>query len=129
MRASDLRRIALGMKGATESAHMGHPDFRANGRIFATLHSDDRCGMVKLTAEQQQEFLADHPAMFAPENGTWGRQGCTRVVLASAQAEIVGQAMTLAWRNAMQTPKARAAARRPAKKAARKSRPSLKPRR
>ena len=24
---NDFRRIALGMKGAIESAHMGHPDF------------------------------------------------------------------------------------------------------
>ena len=37
---NDFRRIALGMKDAIESAHMGHPDFRANGRIFATLHHD-----------------------------------------------------------------------------------------
>jgi len=25
----------LGMKGAAEGAHMGHPDFRVNHRIFA----------------------------------------------------------------------------------------------
>jgi uncharacterized protein YdeI (YjbR/CyaY-like superfamily) len=25
------------MKDAIESAHMGHPDFRVHGRIFATL--------------------------------------------------------------------------------------------
>ena len=36
----DFRRIAVGMDGAIESAHMGHPDFRVNGRIFATLHHD-----------------------------------------------------------------------------------------
>ena len=41
---NDFRRIALGMKGAIESAHMGHPDFRANGRIFATLHHDRQWG-------------------------------------------------------------------------------------
>lgn len=33
-----FRRLALDLPGAIESAHMGHPDFRANGRIFATLH-------------------------------------------------------------------------------------------
>src|SRR2546427_8108155 len=73
MNADDFRRIALAMEGAIESAHMGHPDFRANGRIFATLHHDHQTGMVKLTPDQQQTFLRDHPRAFAPEAGAWGR--------------------------------------------------------
>jgi hypothetical protein len=28
------------MKDAVEGAHMGHPDFRIKGRVFATLHAD-----------------------------------------------------------------------------------------
>src|SRR5512141_2389721 len=97
--ATDFRRIALGMKGATESAHMGHPDFRAGGRIFATLHADGVHGMVKLTPGQQQEFMAELPAAFAPESGAWGRQGCTRVRLASVDEDTLGRALTLAWQN------------------------------
>ena len=53
MKAKQFRRIALGMKDAIEGAHMGHPDFRANSRIFATLHHDRQWGMVKLTPDQQ----------------------------------------------------------------------------
>jgi hypothetical protein len=118
MTSKDFRRIALGLNGAIEGAHMGHPDFRANGRIFATLHADSKRGMVKLTPEQQQRFITEHPQMFAPENGAWGRQGCTRVELAAAAADVVGEAMTLAWQNsASQT-----AAKRGAKKQATKSR-------
>jgi hypothetical protein len=97
--AADFRRIALGMKGTVESAHMGHPDFRIEGRIFATLHADRKHGMVKLTPEQQATFVRDHPIAFAPENGAWGRQGCTAVRLDVADEETVGEAMTLAWRN------------------------------
>lgn len=89
---------------------MGHPDFRVNGRIFATLHADSRYGMVKLTPEQQQDLVATYPAMFAPENGAWGRQGCTRVTLASATRETVGEALTLAWRNVAQAPAKRTSA-------------------
>ena len=37
------------MEGAVEGAHMGHPDFRVNARIFATIHPDQQFGMVKLT--------------------------------------------------------------------------------
>jgi hypothetical protein len=99
MNAEKFRRIALGMADAVEGAHMGHPDFRVNGRIFATLHPDHKHGMVKLTPEQQQQFVRDNPATFAPENGAWGRQGCTRVRLAGADEETLGEAMTLAWRN------------------------------
>ncbi len=99
MTTRTFRKIALGMDGAIEAAHMGHPDFRANGKIFATLHSDDKHGMVKLTPEQQQRLVSAHPDMFAPENGAWGRQGCTRVRLAAAEEEALGEAMTLAWQN------------------------------
>jgi hypothetical protein len=100
MTANTFRRIALGMDGAVEGAHMGHPDFRANGRIFATLQPGNTRGMVKLTPEQQQQFIADHPSMFSPEAGAWGRQGCTRVRLDAANEETVGEAMTLAWQAA-----------------------------
>src|SRR5262245_46031423 len=93
-----FRRIALGMTGAVEGAHMGHPDFRANGSIFATLSADGRKGMVRLTPAQQREFVAANRGMFEPASGAWGRQGCT-MVLAEADEEVVGEAMTLAWRN------------------------------
>jgi hypothetical protein len=99
MSPDDFRRIALGMDGATESAHMGHPDFRANGRIFATLHADLNWGMVKLTPDQQQKFAREDPAAFAPENGAWGRAGCTKVRLDSVDEDTLGEAMTVAWQN------------------------------
>ena len=102
--AEDFRRIALGMRDAVESAHMGHPDFRTAGKIFATLHADRKHGMVKLTPEQQETLVRDHPAAFAPENGAWGRQGCTAVRLDVADEDTVGEAMTLAWRNSATKP-------------------------
>ena len=83
---------------------MGHPDFRVNGRIFATLHADNQYGMVALTAEQQQTFMQDYPAAFSPEAGAWGRQGCTAVRLEAADEETVGEALTLAWRNSTAKP-------------------------
>jgi hypothetical protein len=99
MNAEDFRRIALGMADAVEGAHMDHPDFRVNGRIFATIHPDHRYGMVKLTPDQQERFVREHRAMFAPENGAWGRQGCTSVRLEAADEDTLGEAMTLAWQN------------------------------
>lgn len=95
----DFRRIALGMRDAIEGAHMGHPDFRRDGRIFASLHPDLEFGMVKLTPDQQQMVMNDRPRAFAPENGAWGRQGCTSVRLDSIDEDTLGTAMTLAWQS------------------------------
>ena len=104
------------MKGAVEASHMDHPDFRVNGRIFATLHHDMLWGMVKLTPDQQERFVRDAPGVFVPEKGAWGLQGCTAVRLAAVDEEMLGEALTLAWQNAVAKRSAqgglRAAARR-----------------
>ena len=99
MRENDFRRIALGMEGAVEGAHMGHPDFRVHNRIFATLHDDREFGMAALTPDQQEQFMRVHPDVFVPESGAWGRGGSTRVRLAAIPEETLGEAMTLAWQN------------------------------
>ena len=99
MTENQFRRLALALDDAVESAHMGHPDFRAHGRIFATLHQDRKVGMVVLTPAQQERFMAESNA-FAPESDAWGRSGCTRVTLATVDEETLGEALTLAWQNA-----------------------------
>lgn len=117
MRAEDFRRLALAMPDAEEGAHMQHPDFRANGRIFATLHPDGVTGMVKLAPLQQQALVRAHARDFAPSSGAWGRQGCTDVRLQRVDAEVLAAAMTDAWQLAMSLPpaKIRRASRSPAK--------------
>jgi hypothetical protein len=98
MTASQFRRIVLGLPGVVEASHMSHPDFRAaNGRIFATLTEDETRGMASLTPEQQADFLSRAPTTFIPAAGAWGRGGSTMIELKSADAEIVGEAVTLAW--------------------------------
>src|SRR5262245_49412299 len=97
MTADDFRRLALAMDGSVERSHMNHPDFRANGRIFATLHSNDELGMVKVTPAEQRELMRAHPGVFVPSSGAWGRQGCTNVRLATADVRTVQGAMILAW--------------------------------
>jgi hypothetical protein len=120
MRADDFRRMALALDGAIESAHMGHPDFRVGTRIFATLHAGDRFGMVALTPEQQRELMDEHPEMFSPEAGAWGRGGSTRVLLAAAEEEVIGEALTQAWQNAVRKNNEKRSTRKPSGRAARK---------
>ena len=106
------------MTNTAEGAHMGHPDFRAGGRIFATIHPDHECGMVKLTPDQQLKFVREHPA-FVPENGAWGRQGCTRVRLDAVDEDTLGEAMTLAWQNTAKQPPSRRVKRKTTRAAGR----------
>jgi len=48
--ANEFRRMALSLPDAIEAAHMGHPDFRVGGKIFATLsYPKAGFGMVALT--------------------------------------------------------------------------------
>jgi predicted DNA-binding protein (MmcQ/YjbR family) len=97
MKANDFRRIALGLSGTIEKEHMGHPDFRANGRIFASLLNDERDAMVKLEPEEQKVYLRAHKPVFQPASGAWGRQGCTIVTLARADKAAVHSALKLAY--------------------------------
>jgi len=104
MTAAEFRRIALGMPQALEGAHMGHPDFRVKGRIFATLFRRDDVdwGMVKLKPDEQHRFVNDDPGVFEPLKGGWGRQGCTQVRLDAvdrAALPTVRTAIVTAWRN------------------------------
>ena len=97
-----FRRMALGFAGASESAHMDHPDFRIEGKIFATLgYPDAGFGMVKLTPEQQRSFIEKAPGVFVPCSGAWGRGGATSVHLASVTADTLHAALDVAWRNAV----------------------------
>jgi len=97
MTADGFRDLALDLPGAVESSHMGHPDFRVGGKIFATLQPGLKKGMVSLSPDEQARFIEAAPKTFEPVAGAWGRGGATGVILAAADEEIVGEALTLAW--------------------------------
>src|SRR4051812_44545991 len=96
--ADDFRRIALSFPGAEERAHMGHPDFRVGGKIFATLGSPYAdYAMVSLLPEQQELAMEAEPDSFKPAAGAWGRSGSTLVALASVSEEWLERALDWAW--------------------------------
>ncbi len=103
MDAEDFRRVALSFPGAEEHSHMGSPDFRVGGRIFATLASQAQgYGNLKLTPEQQAAFVEELPNVFVPIAGGWGRTGMTHIRLAAATEELLHGALQTAWRNRSQ---------------------------
>src|SRR5580704_556229 len=95
-----FRKLALSLEAPTESAHMGHPDFRLNNRIFATLSYQDKgSGVLKLTPEQQESFVAERPDCFSPVHGGWGRSGMTFIHLEQADEALIQGALATAYRN------------------------------
>jgi len=118
--AALFRKLALGLPGAVESAHMGHPDFRvlcADGklRIFATLSAEVAGrGVLKLTVEQQSAFREEMPEVFEPCAGGWGRMGMTYVTLEAVEEATLKGALATAHRNVTASPPKKAAAKKPA---------------
>ena len=98
MTADEFREIALSFPETEERSHMNHPDFRVNGKIFATLGLDLTSGMAKLTPEQQQNYLRMEPT-FKPASGKWGDGGATIITLVDADEGAVREALSTAWQN------------------------------
>ena len=118
MTPDDFRRIALSFDGAEESFHMGVPDFRVGGHIFATLASQDEgFGNLKLTPELQHLLIVESPKVFLQIKGGWGRMGMTHIRLGEASEKQVTDALHTAWRLRVEmNEKGRSRSKKPVKK-------------
>jgi YjbR protein len=131
MNIHDFRRLALSLPAAEESSHMGSPDFRVGGRIFATLAAAKfGYGNIMITPEQQAAFVEELPEIFIPVPGGWGRGGATHVNLAFAAEDVILGALQTAHKlrvekNAKTGSKPQAA--KSQTKSAQKSKPVRKP--
>jgi hypothetical protein len=131
MNIHDFRRLALSLPGAEESSHMGSPDFRVGGRIFATLAAAKKgYGNIMITPEQQAAFVEELPEVFIPVPGGWGRGGATHVNLAVANEDVVFGALQTAHKLRVEK-NAKTGSKPPAAKSksnpAQKSKPVRKP--
>jgi hypothetical protein len=100
MTPKDFQALALKNPGAFESEHVGHPDFRYNGKVFATLgYPAEGWAMVKLTPEQQRHYLGLSPGVFHAASGAWGKAGSTTIQLELAKKTVVKAALTAAFTN------------------------------
>ncbi len=78
---------------------MGSPDFRVEGKIFATLaHQQKGYGNLMLSPEQQAVFVEEQPEVFLPVAGGWGRKGVTHIRLAAANEDVLAGALHTAWK-------------------------------
>ena len=87
--------MALGLDGAVEASHMNHPDFRVNGKIFATLWTDEQLN-VMLPGGRIEQVVADEPDRTEPVH--WGKKlAAVRVHLPEADEELVEALLAGAW--------------------------------
>src|SRR4051812_31093592 len=107
MTVDEFRKMALSFEGTEERSHMNHPDFRVGGKIFATISPNPELGMVKLSPEEQQNYLDAAPGVFEPAAGAWGKGGATMVRLKDAKKAMVKKALETAWRERQETKKGR----------------------
>ena len=117
MTAASFRKLALALPGVEEGAHRNHPDFRAGGRIFATL-GYPRVGWaaVMLTPEDQAVLVAIKPKAFVPVKGKWGEQGATNIILRYATVPAVRDALEAAYEARVRKTAAGRTARRSARR-------------
>lgn len=100
MTPAAFARLALALDGATQGALGGHPDFRAGGKVFASLgFKGPDSATVKLTPEQQEMLVATEPAIFSAVTGTWGQRGYTMIHLPAADVPTMKSALAMAWKN------------------------------
>jgi len=98
MTPDSFRTLARRLPGVVEMAHMGHPDFRVDGKIFATLdYPKPGWAAVGLTPDDQEVFVKLHPKAFVAVKGKWGEQGATNIVLRLAPKPAVSAALTAAY--------------------------------
>ena len=118
LNVADFRRIALSLEGAKEGSHMGAPDFRVGGRIFATLAAQhEGYGNLMLTPEIQADFVNDAAEVFLPIRGGWGRMGMTHILLAKATEDVLAGALRAAWKLRLEkNGRTRSKAKKPAKR-------------
>jgi len=92
------RQMALSLPEAEEKSHFERPDFRVKNKIFASLHEDKACVMVKLSVIDQSVFCAFDDTIIYPVPGGWGRKGATFVNLKKVKKAMLLDALTTAWK-------------------------------
>jgi hypothetical protein len=94
---AQARKVALSMPHAEEREHQDHPDFRVNGKIFATLWPDKSMAVAKLTLADQAALIQMDPDAFSLN--AWSHQGATTVHLKHITLKQFRKVIQAAWRN------------------------------
>ena len=95
---STAKQLALSLPEVEEKSHFDKPDFRVKNKIFASLHEDKICMMVKLSIFDQSVFCVFDETIIYPVPGGWGRKGATMINLKKVKKSMLLDALTTAWK-------------------------------
>jgi hypothetical protein len=91
----EARSLALSLPEAVELDHHGRPSFRVDGKIFATLWSDERMNVM---LDEGGILTAIDRAPETCEAVWWGKRlAAVGVTLARADRELLKDLLTDAW--------------------------------
>src|SRR5450432_1131378 len=93
---AQMKAIALELPGTEQKSHFGHPDFRRNNRIFATLWPGQNRAVLKLPRNEQSAAVKADPSAFSiPRGGERG--GWTSVDLTQVHEGPFRELIRRAW--------------------------------
>jgi hypothetical protein len=92
------RIAALSLPETETKSHFNIPDFRINNKIFASLHTDKRYMMIKLSPVDQSVFCSWGKGAVFPVPGGWGRSGATFFDLRKIKKAMLYDALACAWK-------------------------------
>ena len=96
-----FRKLALSFPGTVEQPHFEKTSFRANKKIFATLSVENHLAVVKLSPIDQSVFCAFDESVIFPVNNKWGLQGWTNIDLKKVRKDMLQDALTTAYQEAI----------------------------
>jgi len=94
---AQARRIFLEQPEAEEKAHMGHPDFRVAGKIFATLWPRRNVAVVMLSAADITAIVQMKEQAVTLKH--WGKKPYLEIDLPRANVALLRALAEAAWRN------------------------------
>lgn len=98
MKANQAHELAMKLDGVTLKDHFGSDSYSANKRMFLTLWSSKMQGSLRLSPEDQREFLASDADAFSEIDNAWGKQGWTTVHLEFIKPDEFKKALQAAWK-------------------------------
>jgi hypothetical protein len=96
MTAQRVREMVAGLTDAQEGAHHGHPDFRVNTKIFATLSEAEDRAAVRLTTIEARALAERAPEVFRLDSDR-EPVGWLSVLLASVDESEFSDLLEEAW--------------------------------
>ncbi|HUC81050.1 MAG TPA: MmcQ/YjbR family DNA-binding protein [Flavisolibacter sp.] len=92
-----FRKIALSFDSVTEQPHFQKTSFRIGTKIFATLDTENKKAVVKLSEVDQSVFCAYNNQVMYPVAGSWGKQGWTMIELTLVPKGMLTDALQTAY--------------------------------